>query len=251
MNKLTNKVILITGAGRGTGRKIALAFASNGAIIAANDLTPINLDETLKEIQSSGGKCKGYVFDIAKRMPVVAMAKQIKDDWGRIDVLVNCANIDPHSVILDMDEWDWQRTIDVNLTGAFFLMQSVGRLMRDQGGGVIINIIPANKSNKESGNHIASATSKAGLIGLTREAAINLTPYNIRVNAIYTGVIDREVTGSSGVGSILSEPTQVDLSKEWTNSSGDVVELVLLLCREEASLISGQIIAKDGIILRC
>ena len=246
MDKLTNKVILITGAGKGKGRNIALAFASNGAIIAANDLTPINLDVTIEAIQASGGNCKGYVFDIAKRMPVMAMVNQIKDDWGRIDVLVNCANIDPHSLILGMDEWDWQRTIDVNLTGVFLLIQSVGSLMRDQGGGAIINVIPSEKSHEESGKNVASATCRTGLIGLTRAAAIDLAPYNISVNAIYTGVIDHECAGSISESILKDKSTKGSLPKDWNNKAYDMVELVLLLCSDQASFISGQVITKDG-----
>ena len=156
--QFSDKVILITGAGKEIGRKIALAFAAQGAVIAANDLTPINLDDTVVEIRSSGGTCKDDVFDIAKRMPVKAMVDQIKNDWGRIDILVNCASFEPRASILEMDEWDWQRAIDVNLTGAFLLMQSVGNVMRDQGG---VSIVGAQQGGLETGiPYLSSACSQ-------------------------------------------------------------------------------------------
>ena len=131
----TDQVVLITGAGRGLGRALALAFAREGARVAANDLTPINLDETLAQIQAGGGQGRGYIFDIAKKMPVQALIEAVRQDWERIDILVNNAAVMPRAGILEMDEWDWRRTLDVNLNGAFFTTQSVGRVMRAQGGG--------------------------------------------------------------------------------------------------------------------
>ena len=133
MTDFSDKVTLVTGAGRGIGRHIAEAFASQGAVVAANDITPINLDETVQRITSAGGRARAYIFDVAKRMPVQAMVDQVLEDWGRIDILVNNAGVEPHASILDMDEWDWHRTLDVNLSGPFFAMQHVGRAMRQRG----------------------------------------------------------------------------------------------------------------------
>jgi NAD(P)-dependent dehydrogenase (short-subunit alcohol dehydrogenase family) len=135
-----DKVVLITGAGRGTGRQMAESFAAQGARVAVNDISPQNLESLVAELHRRGYNAKPYVEDIAKKMTVQALVKQVEDDFGRIDVLINHASVEPHTSLLDMDEWDWQRTIDVNLNGAFFVMQSVGRIMRERGDGVIINI---------------------------------------------------------------------------------------------------------------
>ncbi len=177
-----DRVVLVTGAGRGIGREIAAAFAARGARVALNDLTPVNLDPTVAEIRESGGVVAGYLADIAKKIPVQTMIAQIVEAWGRIDILVNNAGVKPHAPFLDMDEWDWQRTQNVNLTGPFLTTQIVGRVMRDLGGGAVVNI--GGGQGAAVSGRAAYAASKAGLLGLTRAAAAELAPYNIRVNAV-------------------------------------------------------------------
>jgi NAD(P)-dependent dehydrogenase (short-subunit alcohol dehydrogenase family) len=183
MNEFKDKVVLITGAGRGSGRLLAEAFAVRGAFVAANDISPINVDEVVAGIVSRGGRAKSYLDDVAKKIAVQTMVKQIEDDLGYIDILINHAAVKPRVPLLDMDEWDWHRVLDVNLTGAFLMMQSVGRVMRAQGQGVIINLITGTGegSDKEAG---AYQVSMAGLLALTRSAARELSPHGIRVNGL-------------------------------------------------------------------
>ncbi len=178
---LKGKVVLVTGAGKGAGRSIAEAFASNGACLAINDLTPINLDDTESAIRAAGGQVKAYVVDVTKKMPIQGLINTVMDDWGRIDILVNCAQVKPTSTLLEMDDWDWQRTLDVNLTGVFLLMQSVGRVMRTRGGGRILNIGPRSQSGSELA---AYAAGKAGLIELSTRAKQEFSEYGIQVHLI-------------------------------------------------------------------
>ena len=182
MNELKDKVILITGAGKGTGRLLAKAFAEHGAIVAANDISPINVEEIVDQINIQGGRGKAYIEDVAKKVGAQHLIKQVEDDLGPIDVLINHAAVEPHIPLLDMDEWDWHRVLDVNLTGAFLMIQSVGRVMRTQGSGVIINLLTAPDSKVE--NEAAFVASMCGLEGLTLEAARELNPYGIRVYAV-------------------------------------------------------------------
>ena len=180
MNEFKKQVILITGAGQGLGREAALAFSARGASLALNDLTPIHLDATLARIKAAGTPVTAYAEDIAKRMPVQWLIEQVRSDWGRVDVLINCASVRPRDPILTMDEWDWHRTLDVNLTGPFLLMQAVAPLMQAQGDGVIVNVGPVRRPDEPDPAPAYSA-SKTGLLDLTREAAPELAASGIRV----------------------------------------------------------------------
>lgn len=181
MTDLKGKVVLVTGAGKGAGRAIAQAFANHGASLAINDITPINLDQTEARILSTGGQVKAYVVDVTKKMPIQGLVKTVLDDWSRIDILINCAQVKPVSSLLDMDDWDWQRTLDVNLTGVFLLMQSVGRVMRTQGGGRMLTIAPHSHSEPKQA---AYAVSKAGLVELSARANQEFSKYDIQVHLI-------------------------------------------------------------------
>jgi NAD(P)-dependent dehydrogenase (short-subunit alcohol dehydrogenase family) len=187
MNDLKDKVVLITGAGKGAGRALTQAFAERGAFVAANDISPNNVDEVVSEIIARGGKARAYIEDIAKKVGAQALVKTVEDELGGIDILVNHAAVEPHSSLLNMDEWDWHRTLDVNLTGAFLMIQSVGRVMRAKGQGAILNIVAGagEGSKKEAGAYLSS---KAGLVELSRQADQELNPHGIRVYAIENSV---------------------------------------------------------------
>lgn len=236
-------MVLISGAGRGIGRAIALAFAQQGASLALNDLTPINLDETIFQVRALSALAQSYVFDIARQMPVEEMVSEILSDWGRIDILINNAGVHPIVPLLEMDEWDVRRTLDVNLLGPFFLIQAVGRVMGKQGGGVIVNIaadLERAQGWKESAAFLAS---KVGLIGLTQAAAGELAESQIRVHAICPGWIETE--GSAGEGAGMSV-TSADVPLGRPGRPEEVAELALYLCSPAAAHLSGRAIRLDG-----
>jgi len=185
MKELEGKVILITGAGRGSGRTLANALAAHGATVAANDISPINVEQVVDEIIAQGGRAKAYVEDVAKKLGAQNVIKQVEDEFGRIDILINHASVQPTVPLLDMDEWDWHRVLDVNLTGTFLMTQSVGRVMRSLGSGAIINLVGVNQESDK--NEAAFVTSMQGLVGFTRQAANELSPYNIQVYMVETG----------------------------------------------------------------
>ena len=191
MNEFTNKIVLITGAGKGSGRRLAFAFAQHGAMVAANDISPMNVESVVEEIQTQGGKARAYIEDVAKKVGAQALVKAVEDDFGRIDILINHASVEPNSPLLDMDEWDWHRVLDVNLTGAFLMTQSVGRMMREGNGGVIINLITPLMGISEAGGdespmRAAFYASMAGLEAFSGQAARELAPYGVHVHAVKT-----------------------------------------------------------------
>jgi len=189
MNQLKDKIVLITGAGKGAGRALALAFAERGAVVAANDISPINVELVVAEIVARGGQAKAYIEDVAKKVGVQYLVNSVEEDFGDIDILVNHAAVEPHMPLLDMDEWDWHRTLDVNLTGAFLMTQSTGRMMRasKKGKGVILNIVTGTgkggdaEREPEAGAYLSSM---AGLVALSHQADRELSLHGIRVYAV-------------------------------------------------------------------
>ena len=121
MSNIKDKVVLITGAGKGSGRLLAQALSKRGAIIAANDISPINVEEVVDEINQAGGRAKAYSEDVAKKVGAQNLIMQVEDDFGRVDILINHASVEPHVGLLEMDEWDWHRVLDVNMTGVFLM----------------------------------------------------------------------------------------------------------------------------------
>jgi NAD(P)-dependent dehydrogenase (short-subunit alcohol dehydrogenase family) len=178
-NNFTGKIVLVTGAGKGAGRKIAQAFAARGAFVAANDISPLNLDPVVDEINAAGGCAHAYIHDIAKKVDVQAMVNNITDDFGRIDILVNCAHVEPRTSLLNLDEWDLHRVFEVNAIGTLLMMQCVGRVMRTQDGGIIVNVVRIAEDAPVSFN-----ASRAGIAAMTPRAAEELSEHGIHVFAV-------------------------------------------------------------------
>jgi 3-oxoacyl-[acyl-carrier protein] reductase len=242
----TDKVVLVTGAGRGIGKAIAIAFARAGARVAVNDINPESCAQTAAEISASGGQALACHADVANKLAVQSMLIDIEDRWERVDILINNAGVEPHQPILQLDEWDWNRTIDVNLKGAFLCSQSVGRMMQRQGGGVIVNV--ASIAGRAAGLRDRSAyvASKTGLIGFTKECAREFAAHNIRVNAVCPGVIITEMTAHLRQNEAQLQKWLEDIPLGRLGDPEDVTGLVLFLCSDAARYITGQAIHVDG-----
>ncbi len=222
---LQDKVVLITGAGRAPAPNLALAFARQGAILAVNDLSPILLDPLAEAVRTQDGRIQTYVADATRGMPLRAMLDEVLNDWGKIDILVNNPRVCPEAPILSMDEWDWQRTIEMNLNGPFMISQLVARQMQELGQGVILNLVDTHSKILETPGRAAYAASQQGLLALSQAAARELIAYNIRV---YTLCPDEALL-------YRSDPLFSDeIDTKWT-------DLALSLCHPDTAYLPGHI----------
>lgn len=232
---LNNHAAIVTGAGDGIGRAAALALADAGAAVAVNDLNPDRAERVTQEILDLGGRAFAFQADVSNRFQVAALIEEARTQFGQIHILVNAAGVfKAHDPLAKLDEWDWRRQIDVNLTGAFFCTQLLGRVMADEGGGCIVNVGSSawDSTLAENTGYIAS---KAGLVGLTRQTARELAPHNIRVNAVCPGNIEAA--------------TMPPITPNMIGRSGtpdDVTPVILFLCSEGARFLTGQAIHVDG-----
>jgi len=184
---LRNKVAIVTGAGHGTGALIAQTLAEAGALVSVNDLNPDRAERVAGAIRQAGHQAIGITADISNKFQCVHLVETTRQEWGQLDILINNAAVKPSSTILKMDEWAWQRCLDVNLKGTFFMSQLVGRVLADENqdrGGVIINIASTAGFEHPLPGAAAFSASKAGVIGFTRECAREFSAYSIRVSAI-------------------------------------------------------------------
>ena len=177
MNKGTKRVALIVGAGTELGQAVARQLATNGVRVALNDLLPDRVELIAKEIQTTGGEAIVYAADLSRKLALQTVLQNILEAWARIDILIFIASNQPADALLDIDEWDWHRSVDLNLTAAFLCMQSVGRVMRELGGGVIINMLAGSQLQISAAYQAAAA----GLAALSEAAKQELNQHYIRV----------------------------------------------------------------------
>lgn len=180
MTNLVGQIAVVTGAGRGAGQAAALALARAGARVAVMDVNPDTTQQTTDAITQAGGEALAHPADVSSKMSVQTAVYAILERWGRIDVLVNAAHIAPNRAALILDEWEWNRVVDVNLKGVFLASQTVARAMKEMGGGHVLNVIrPTSESD-----HAAVCAARAGLIGLTAALAGEWAAFHIIVEIV-------------------------------------------------------------------
>ncbi len=244
MKLLEGKTALITGAGRGIGKAIALKFASEGANIAFTDLFLNDATRAVEEeISALGVKCKGYASNAANFDETHQVVEQIMKDFGRIDVLVNNAGITKDGLMMRMNEEQWDAVINVNLKSAFNFIHAVTPVMMRQKSGSIINMSSVVGVSGNAGQTNYSA-SKAGMIGLAKSIAKELGSRGVRANAIAPGFIITDMTGA------LSEEVKNEWAKQIPLRRGgtpeDVANTALFLASDLSSYVSGQVINVCG-----
>ncbi|WP_170871462.1 SDR family NAD(P)-dependent oxidoreductase [Desulfosporosinus metallidurans] len=186
-----NKVAFVTGASQGIGKATALILAKYGAYIVAVDISK-EVERTAEEIKQLGRECISVITDVTNRERVESAVKTAIKQFDKLDILVNCAGIVSSSLLLDLPEELWDKTIDVNLKGVYLVSQAVSKEMVKRRTGKIVNISSQASKVGEIGNG-AYCASKAGVNALTQVLALELAPYNINVNAVCPGYTDTEI----------------------------------------------------------
>jgi NAD(P)-dependent dehydrogenase (short-subunit alcohol dehydrogenase family) len=240
--RLAGYTALVTGAGRGVGKGIALELARAGCRVAVNDISD-DMTQTAAEIEELGVEAFPVPADVSSRAEVEAMFDRVLSRFPALDILVNNAGIQTWQPLLGVSEADWDRVINTNLKGTFLCTQFAARHMKEHGGGAIVNI--GSGCNKlPFPNLIAYTASKGGVEMFTRVAAVELGPYKIRVNCVAPGAIEVERT-------LLEDP---DYAATWgkitplgrAGTPADVGVAVAFLASREAAFITGQTIWVDG-----
>jgi gluconate 5-dehydrogenase len=224
----SGRAALVTGAGAGFGFAMAEALAKAGASVCAVDINPDRCDRLLDAIQVTGAQAVAFHGDISNRFQAAAAIEHARSALGRVDTLVNAAGIFKGGELLLLDEWDWRRIVDVNLSGAFFMSQLLGRVLADEGGGTILNL--ASTGARPEG--VGFVASKAGVVGLTQQVARELARYNVRCNAV--------MLGSVGEDDIPHSPTTRVCTLE------DAVGAAMFLLSDAARFVTGQVLHVDG-----
>ena len=240
---LEGKVAIVTGAGRGIGKGIALRLASEGASVACCGRTLANVDATVAEISRAGGRAAAYAVDVADGAQVGETCDRVLKEFVRIDVLVNNAGVTRDQLLLRMSDEDWDAVLDTNLKGAFHFAKAVTRSMLRQRSGRIINIssIIGLTGNAGQSNYAAS---KAGLIGFTKSLARELASRTITVNAVAPGFIVTDMTQALGEEAQTALKGRIALGR--LGSAEDVANVVLFLASDLAAYVTGQVITVDG-----
>jgi 3-oxoacyl-[acyl-carrier protein] reductase len=243
MSQLANQTAVVTGAGRGIGRAIALKFAAEGAEVVCVSRTQENSEKVAAEIRALGRKAWAFAVDVSDSNSVSAAAEKILTDCGKVDILVNNAGVTRDGLLMRMSNEDWDAVLDTNLKGAFHVTRAFFRAFAKQRAGRIINIssVIGLVGNPGQSNYAAS---KAGLIGFTQSVARELAGRGVTVNAIAPGFIETDMT------SVLNEELKANVLRAIPlgkfGQAEDIANAALFLASPGSRYITGQVLTVDG-----
>jgi 3-oxoacyl-[acyl-carrier protein] reductase len=240
--RLTDKVALVTGSGRGIGKAIAVKLMQEGAQIVINDINEETCKVTAEELSKEGGKVIGVPANVTNSESIQKMVDEVMAKWGRIDVLVNNAGITRDDLFMRMTEEMWQAVIDTNLTSAFKVTKPVLKVMSKQRSGRIINISSTSGVHGNFGQ-CNYAAAKCGLIGFTKTIALEYASRNITSNAVAPGFIDTAMTQALSEEVIKKILDKVPLARMGTPD--DIAEAVLFFATG-GSYVTGQVLEVNG-----
>jgi NAD(P)-dependent dehydrogenase (short-subunit alcohol dehydrogenase family) len=247
--RFTDKVAVVTGAGRGVGRAIALGLAAEGASVVVNDVRAALVQAVIDEIAAAGGRAMPAIADISRSAEVDAMIRQTVERSGTVDYLVNNAGILQLKVPLEtITDEDWARSFGVNLNGAFYCTRAVLPIMKAKRSGRIVNVSSsAGRSTSANGGAHYTA-SKAALLGLTRHTARENAAYGINVNAVAPASLDTDMAReAAGIEHLERSRASIPVGRLGTPN--DVAPAVLFLLSDAASFITGATLDINGGLL--
>jgi len=239
--KLKDQVAVVTGAGRNIGEEVAKLFAAEGASVAVVDLDKGRGERTVAAIRSSGGEAELFVADVSKSADVAAMAKGVVGRFGRIDILVNNVAISDNKSLLELGEEEWDRVMAVTLKSQFLMSKAVAQQMIAQGsGGKIVNV-GSTSGWQGRPRAVAYSAAKAAIANFTRTIAVQLAPYNIRVNAIVPNKI------GSPVGRDEFDPSRPVMNMlKRAGRPEEAANAILFLVSDDSSFVIGENLFVDG-----
>ena len=243
MSQLANQIAVVTGAGRGIGRAIALKFAAEGAEVVCVSRTLENSQKVAGEVRALGRQAWAFAVDVADAAAVNAAAEKILAAAGKVDILVNNAGVTRDGLLMRMSDADWDTVLNTNLKGAFLVTKAFSRAMIKARAGRIINVssVIGLIGNAGQCNYAAS---KAGLIGFTQSAARELASRGITVNAIAPGFIETDMT--SELKPELREAVLKQIPLGCFGQAEDVAAAALYLASPAARYVTGQVLTVDG-----
>jgi 3-oxoacyl-[acyl-carrier protein] reductase len=244
--RLQDKIAVVTGASRGVGRAIALAYAREGANVVVNYASnEAAADQVVREIEAFGRKAVKIQGDVARKEEATAVIQGAKDHFGRLDILVNNAGFSKPAMLLKMTEEQWDQVVDLHLKGAFLCTQAAAQIMKEQKSGKMINVTSVAGLVGTVGQ-INYSAAKGGLLSFTKSAARELARYNICVNVISLGIVATDMTEKIRSDEKLKEIYLRRILLERFAEPDDITPAFVFLASDEANYITGQLLCVDG-----
>jgi len=240
MVEVERKVALVIGGGGGIGRTLSQGLAQRGIAVAAADLSVESAEETAAGIVRQGGEAFGLGVNITKKAEVQKVVEDVLSRWGRIDILINAAGILSRGSVADLPESEWDRVLSVNLKGVFLCTQAAARHMVGRRQGCILTLTSGRgEAGFPNGSHYSA--SKAGVSALTRTLAVELAPYNIRINAIGPGATDTAMYRGNSPAEVVEARLRRHPLEGGAGKPQDIVGTALFFVTEASSYVTGQI----------